>query len=285
MIVGVTRAFVLRSFLPSGRLPTWLWIHTYDVAILVAGAVFLGWLIVRSKTDRRALVFLPLGLAITLAPALPLTISLQNTVSERYIYTPSVFSCMLMAWVPMALWQARRLAAFVTIALVVAVHARALLVHNRAWVEAANVCRAVTGRLIDVARSSTPETHIYVLNVPDTIRGAFAIRGAFHNSFHLMARDVAHPQHRVRMIASTMDTAIRNAVRVTQLGPRRFAVELEQGLIAQPVLLSTPDYTIQDFTSQGFIISLPERPQPIRLMYTSQGSLRDAGTIKDSSLP
>ena len=100
-----------------------------------------------------------------------------------------------------------------------------------------------------------------------------------------MARDVAHPEHRVRLISSTMDTSIRNEVRVTQLGPRRFAVVLDQGLIAQPHLASGPDYTIEGFTGQGFIFGLPERPQPIRLVYTSQGSLRDAAMIKGSTQP
>ena len=88
MIIAFARAFVLRTFLPSGPVATRL-CHFARVAILVAGMLLLGWLITgRRATAQGPFCRRPRDRAGARLAAHDL---LQNTASERYIYTPACF--------------------------------------------------------------------------------------------------------------------------------------------------------------------------------------------------
>jgi len=277
MMAAETRAFILRSFLPAGRVATWLWVYNYDVALLAAAAILLGVMFVRYPKDRPALAFLPAALLVSLAPALPLTIALGNSVSERYVYTPTVFSCILIAWLVGLL--RRRLLALTTVVCVVMLHAQALVVANRAWVEAAQVCQQITAQLVDIVRAAPPRTRVIVLNVPDTIRGAYSLRSAFINTFYLMARDIDQPEYRVGLLSSTMDRSPRDLAFIERTGPRAFSIQLKRGLFAQPRLDSTSEYTIGRFNSRSFELTFKDSAGPINVFYTSEGRLYEAGAI------
>ncbi len=89
------RAFVLRIFFPpSGRLAI-AWGHGHDLWLLGAGVGLLAiaW---RSSRYRVPLLFAVAAAGIMLAPALPLTISLSTTETERAVYIPTAFGALLL---------------------------------------------------------------------------------------------------------------------------------------------------------------------------------------------
>jgi hypothetical protein len=272
------RAFVLRSFLPPGRLVTALWVHHYDIVLFAAGALVLALVFVKRPQARPGIAFLTAALAISLAPALPLTISLSNTVSERYVYAPTVFSCILTAWIADVLFVSRRVFA-VLLLCVVLVQGRALVRANRTWSDAGRLCQTVMAEIIAAVRASSGTTRTLVLNVPDTVDGAYVIRGAFLSSFDLMAPDVERPDLRVAMITSTSSRSPRDVTTVERSGPRSFALSLQQGVFAQSSAIDTPEYRFDAWTDQSYVIRFKPTPRRFNVLYTSDGHIRTAGVL------
>lgn len=78
------------------------------VPVLAAGLIGLAW-----QRGRWQPAFLALWFFATLAPSLTVIVrrSASAVVADRYLYVPSVASCLLMAWVVVRLAQSRRVAA------------------------------------------------------------------------------------------------------------------------------------------------------------------------------
>jgi hypothetical protein len=282
MMAAEARAFLLRSFLPPGRVATGLWVHHYDILLFAAGAIVLGLVFLRNRQARPGIAFLPAALAIALAPALPLTISLTYSVSERYVYVATVFSCILTAWMADLLSGRRRLFAAAVLGVVVLVQARGLVLANRKWIDAGRVGRTVMAEIIAAVRASPAGTRTMVLNAPDTVSGAFVIRGAFLNSFYLMAPDVQRPETRVGMVASTASRSPRDVTRVERTGPRSFDVSLEQGVFVQSGGGESPEYRVERWTETGYAITFKQAPRRVNVLYTSDGHVRPAGVLDAS---
>lgn len=280
VMAAEARKFLLRSFLPAGRATTALWVHHYDLVLLAAAVFVLAWILLRHPRLRPGIVFLVAALAISLAPGVPLTISLVNTVSERYVYVPTIFSCILIAWMAELLTGGRRLLTAAALGIIVLVQARALVIANHTWIEAGRLGRSVMDEIIDSVRAAPSSTRTLVLNVPDTAAGAFVIRGAFLNSFYLRAPDVPHPEARVLMVASSAMVTPRDATRVTRLDDRRFSVELiDGGVIVQPVAPVTPWYGFDAWTPTRYVLSLNEPTYRTVLVYTSGGHVHVAAIV------
>ncbi|HEX6463632.1 MAG TPA: hypothetical protein VFZ98_04240, partial [Vicinamibacterales bacterium] len=121
MVVAEARAFALRAFLPAGQGLVEMWLGRYDVILFAAAALGLVAVFVRRPQARRGLAFLVPAFVVGLGPALPLSISLLNSVSERYVYVATAFSSIMAAWSAELLFPRRRLAAGLVIALFAAV--------------------------------------------------------------------------------------------------------------------------------------------------------------------
>jgi len=113
--VAIARMFVLRTFVPPGRIAVALWAHHLDVMLVAAVAAGVVAVAAIDRGSRPGLAFLAMALAIALAPALPLSISLVNTLTERYIYLATVFSCALTAWVIVRLVRPQAIAAVLVV--------------------------------------------------------------------------------------------------------------------------------------------------------------------------
>jgi hypothetical protein len=278
VMAAEARKFLLRSFLPAGRWTTGLWVHHYDLLLIVAAAALLIWLLVSRPQGRAAILFLLAALAVSLAPSLPLTISLVDTVSERYVYVATVFSCILVALCCDLLAGRRRALVAGVLAIFTVVHGYGLTMANRTWIDAGRLARTVMDEIIAGVRSAPPTSLMLVLNVPDTAGGAFVIRGAFLNSFYLMAPDVAHPELRALMVASSAMRSARDETRVTRLGDRRFSVELPPGAwFVQSVAPVTAEYGFPVWSPTRYVIALNEpvyRTSLISLVYVSAGALQ-----------
>ena len=108
----------------------------------------------------------------SLLPVINLRLTLYSTLGERFLYLPSVFSCLLMAYLAALLLRKQRLWLLILIC-VLGFYAVRLNQTNRSWSEAAKLSRSITDELVD----SATHDRLLILNAPDNIRGV----PVFHN--------------------------------------------------------------------------------------------------------
>lgn len=271
---GATRAFVLRTLLPPGQMVTWLWVHHYDALLFAALIVFVAVVFARSPDSRRRLAFLIPAIFVALAPALPLSIALTVPVSERYVYAATLFSSILAAWIPELLFARRPVPTIAAILLFAGLQLRALERSNRSWADAGALAHTVTAETIDRVREAGPYTRTLALNVPDTVAGAYVVRGAFYNAFHLMAPDVPTPELRLGMIASTALASASEAATLRQTGPRSFTIGLARGVFLGARDQRAAEYGFDRWTDQEYAITFRPARHAIQVLYTTEGHVR-----------
>ena len=118
------------------------------------------------------LVALVLLFLFSLLPVINLRLTLYQTLGERFLYLPSVFSCLLMAYLAAILLRKQSLYLALLIC-VLGFYSVRLYQTNRSWSEAAKLSRSILDDLVDTATGD----HLIVLNAPDNLRGV----PVFHN--------------------------------------------------------------------------------------------------------
>jgi protein O-mannosyl-transferase len=124
------------------------------------------------REQNRFLIGLVILFLFSLLPVINLRLTLYQTLGERFVYLPSVFSCLFMAYLAAILIRNRRLL-FSILICVLGFYSVRLYQTNRSWSAAARLSRSATNELVD---SSTGD-HLIILNAPDNLRGV----PVFHN--------------------------------------------------------------------------------------------------------
>lgn len=212
VVVSQLLRYPLRALLPASALQTpLLESHALSLALLAAGvaaAVAVALVLARAESRRRLFAHAgraaPLWLMLALffaclAPVVNLRINVFDTQGERYLYLPSAFSSMALAYA-LALLARCRLAVWLSaLALVLAPYAAALWHANRTWDEAARLSRSTLDALAAAdSTSNTPaggpatggaanagRPTAYVLNAPDNLRGAHLYRNGLADAARL----------------------------------------------------------------------------------------------------
>jgi hypothetical protein len=107
-----------------------------------------------------------------LLPVINLRLTLYETLGERFLYLPTVFSCLLVAYL-VAILLRRQTLLVSLLACVLIFYSVTLFRTNRTWREAANLSQSITDELVD----SSASDHLIILNAPDSLRGV----PVFHN--------------------------------------------------------------------------------------------------------
>jgi hypothetical protein len=249
--ITVTRAFALRTVLPLGRLLDAVFRHRLDVFVL--GPLMLGAVAIGGPAQRRALLLTILGCACVLGPVLPLTISLDTTESERFVYMATAFSCLFVAaWLDVAL-RSRRLLVAAALAVFCVSHAAALHRSNRNWIDAARIVEGTLRTLGDIVREhGRPGVPVVVANVPDNIGGAYIFRRGFHESLRLTSPD------RLAALAVTPVLSVYRIgappvdASVTVSGSREMTVNTGGTLLGVPEP-DTPFVALRSWSGQSFM--------------------------------
>jgi hypothetical protein len=124
------------------------------------------------KEQNRFLIALVALFLVALLPVINLRLTLYQTLGERFLYLPSVFSCLLMAYLAAILVRRQTLWLGVLLC-VLAFYSVRLYQTNRSWSEAAKLSHSITDDLVD----SSMHDHLIILNAPDNLRGV----PVFHN--------------------------------------------------------------------------------------------------------
>lgn len=124
------------------------------------------------KEQNRFLIALVILFLCSLLPVINLRLALYQTLGERFLYLPTVFSCLLMAYL-MAILLRKQMLWVPLVIFLLGFYAVRLYQTNRTWSEAAHLSRSVTTELVD----SATRDHLIILNAPDNLSGV----PVFHN--------------------------------------------------------------------------------------------------------
>lgn len=273
------RAFVLRSFWPPGTALVWLWSTRHDRMVFVAGAIVLAIVYAVRPAARAGLAFLLGAFLLTLAPILPLNISLNTPASERFVYVPTVFSSILIAWTIALVCGARRWIAAGLTAIVALVQLPQLAASNAEWIAASTLFSGFMNSAVTLLRQEAPKApaRVFLLTLPDDLRGVVVVRSAFYLAVRLMAPDIEEPEQRAIFMASHSLQTAGDLTSVTHDG-NRYTVALSAGAFIERSAHDTPDYKYETFSPAGYTVRF-RTPRHAVAAYTTGGQLRKAGEI------
>ncbi len=154
--------------------PLFILIAVGILGLLAAAIVFRRRLYEASerKTQNRLLLVLVSLFLAALLPVINLRLSLYETLGERFLYLPTVFSCLLIGYLSIVLIRNRTVWLILLIG-ALGFYSWRLHASNRLWREAAQLTRSIKD---DLAASSS-QRHLTILNAPDNLRGV----PVFHN--------------------------------------------------------------------------------------------------------
>ena len=146
------------------------------------------------KTQNRFLLLLVSLFLVSLLPAINLKLNLYNSLGERFLYLPTVFSCLLVSYLSIIFIRRPKIWVAILVC-VLAFYTWRLYQANLVWREAAQITALINQQL---AGSGSP-TRLAILNAPDNLRGV----PVFHNGLPEMLQFFQHerPPERVEITA------------------------------------------------------------------------------------
>ena len=170
----------------------------------------------RNEQNRVLLVLVALFL-LSLLPAINLRLSLYQTLGERFLYLPSVFSCSLIAYL-LAILLRQRLW-LMAIIFILGFYSVRLYQTNQTWREAAELSRSITDEIAD----SATRDRLVILNLPDNLRGV----PVFHNGLPEAVRYFPNrkPIKQVEVVAFQNLQSVADQIQLSR-GPESLTIKL-----------------------------------------------------------
>jgi hypothetical protein len=278
------RAFLVRCFLPPGSFAADTWLMRRDLLawpLMAAVIVFAA----RGRA-LRVIILSAIAMCVALVPAAALTISMASTESERFVYLPSVFSCILLVWTVRTGLKPRWLAAAVCAGMV-CLHAAALIRTNRDWHAAGTLSRAVADSFADQVRRNDPlrRSDIYLLNAPDNMRGHYVFRAGFTEAIALLHPDVAARTEDTVCIATHPVNHTTDAVHVSRPADRGFFLDVNPNQFIQPSIPSSFIFKVSEQTPHSYRVDFTESLGKAIVLYVTEGRFQLAGIVEGTSAP
>jgi len=268
--LAIARMFLLRTLVPPGRIAVALWARRLDVLLFAGIGAATLWIAIRDRDARPGLAFLAGGLFIALAPAFPLSISLVNTLTERYVYLPTVFSCALVAWLIVRLAPHAALAA-AALVLVAAVQWHYLIRANQSWRHGDEVFRSIVDGVIAQTRAHPPAatTTVLLLNAPDTIDRPYVDGAGIAIAVRLMTAAAHAPEPHLRIAAMVDSPTGDEPVTVHREG-QTIDVQLGPGTLVDGWLRNGDEYSVLRRGPHAFALELKPSPRRTVVAYTTR---------------
>jgi hypothetical protein len=255
MLFAHARALLIRAFLPPSDRIAQAWLAGRDVVWFLFIAATVAAAIVFRRTNRRALAFSVCALAITLAPAFPLSLSLATSESERMVYVPTAFAALITVFTIDALSTRRALTATLVAALV-AGHAVLLQRMHTRWRAAGDVFDGVTRSFVAGVRLHDPgrDGLIFILSMPDNVYGAYVFRRGFYAALHFLAPDLEARAATIVPVESQMLRQPADAAVARRLGPLEFSLDISPDIFLSLEPPVRPFYTFPQWTRTNYVL-------------------------------
>jgi hypothetical protein len=285
MFARMARVFVLRCFVPaSARLAHGVALPL-DLATWVVAIGILTWF--ARAHAARVLAFCALAVVCALVPVLPMTISIATTESERFVYLPTAFSCILMVWAFASVLKPRAVA-IVACLLAIGVHALELEQANARWRASGALARSILDSYAALVREHDPRgtMPVLVLNLPDNVSGAYIYRNGFLSSLAMFKPDLPAAGKSPTVVASHSIGTADEVMRISRPDERRIRLDLgPTNRFILPTLPQGIQYQIESQSPHGYQLLMKESNSGHLLLYYAGGRLASAGLVEGPGLP
>jgi hypothetical protein len=155
---------------------------TVSFLILMSLAVFLCIRLYKIHGLTNLLIYTKLFIALVLAMIIPMLFGISTKTSEgdRLLYFPSVFLCMILAYLIVVLVekQSWRLVLF---SASIGYFLSFLIMNNQRWITASRL----SATLIEEVQEAAHNKYVIIANLPDEVEGAFVFRNGFYKAMIL----------------------------------------------------------------------------------------------------
>jgi protein O-mannosyl-transferase len=172
-----------RLFLPPMQNPG---LMTALFVLLIIALIGLSILYVRRTNTTGPLVTILLLLFISMIVPVVFPVSTRTSETDRLLYFPSVFVCILIALLLLTLLQ-RTTMRYAGVAIVSIYFLVFLQLNNRNWQWAS----AITDKILSSIRENSGAGKMYIINLPDEYNGAFIFRLGFEEALMINGIDTA----------------------------------------------------------------------------------------------
>ncbi|HEX6465174.1 MAG TPA: hypothetical protein VFZ98_11990, partial [Vicinamibacterales bacterium] len=278
-------AIVIRTFMPPSNRIAAAWSTGRDIPVLaLALAVFL--IAVARSTNRPPIVFAVVTMALTLAPAAPLSFSLWTTESERMLYIPTAFGAVVTVAVIEALVRASALRAAILV-LLIGGHAALLVRLQARWRDAGEVFHGIMTTLVAAVRADDPGTPglILLLSLPDDMHGAYVFRRGFWAALHFYAPDLAARDQSIFSIDTQTIDLPTDTVYARRLTPGRFVLDVTPHQFLSTAPPVRPFYTFVEWTQSRYTVELAPTIGKALVLYVSAARTNVLGKVTGVGAP
>jgi hypothetical protein len=251
------RALLIRAFVPPSNRVAEAWLAGRDGPWVLVAVLAIAAVTVWTRTNRRAVAFAACALAITLAPALPLSISLATTESERMVYIPTAFAAIITVLTIDAVSRRRAVIA-ILVGLLIAAHLVVLQRMHARWRAAGEVFDGVTRSFVAAARMHDPGRNglMFLLSMPDNVRGAYVLRRGFYARLHFLAPDLAARSASILPVDSQTLQDPGDTVVTRRLTPLEFSLDVRPNMFLSVQPPVRPFYTFPEWTRVNYVMRL-----------------------------
>lgn len=286
MLSAQARALLIRAFLPPSNRVARAWQAGRDTPFVVLAMVFIAGITLGKSANRRAVGFAAVAMAIALAPALPLSIALATTESERMVYIPTAFAAIVTVFTTDALF-ARRAVSGVLVGLLIAAHAVWLQRMHAHWRAAGETFDGVMQSFLTEARAHDPgrDGLIVVLNLPDSVRGAYVLRRGFYARLHFSAPDLEARAPSIIGVVSQTLLQPSDPSPVRRLSPQEFSLDVTPNMFLNLVPPVRPFYTFPSWTRSNFVLEFTPAVGRAAVFQVSAGRTSFLGDVTGPGAP
>jgi hypothetical protein len=242
LMIDNFRKLTLRSFLPYGD---YLFvIMKYKLDFLLAG--LLGFFFWKQRKNIWFYCFLVSGFVLLLVPVLNLDISLIDTTNERFTYFASAYGAVVLVLLIVLLVK-KKIPGISILFILAVVNITGLFHANANWNNAAEISKSILDSFKEVSSHNGTDSakeeerrHPVILNLPDSIKGAYIYRRGFISAIKLFqGRDVTGKIH---VVSTHILQHEVDGVKVINRRDGGFYLHIKENRFMQSPVPSLPPY-------------------------------------------
>jgi hypothetical protein len=271
-------SYPVRSLLPPlyHSIPAIGFAGIFFIIIFIYSCLFLS----KNKELRGISIFLISCALISLLPVINLGISHRDTQGQRFLYLPSSFTSLYIAFLLASIRSNKKVVITLLLSLLL-IFTSFLYSTNQNWVQASQIGKNILTSLEQFNRSE----RLFITGLPDNFNGAYIYRNGFHNAIKLFKSELKIDNINIVLFNTTYNIKEETLIEPLQ-EPHSYKISLTgkksyfmNSNIPLEETFSNQYYDVLDFKDNSYILKFKEFTSNDKLAAYSTGKLVNASCL------